>query len=274
MQRMAEAPPTTSDITVSNSNRGFCRSNSRSPQWGQSRVVPTPKQCPNRRRGEGPSPSRQDPGPVPCLSHPCSDWPAPSSTQTLREPWLEDEGCSAWHALILAPSLSRRGNHCLGANVPACSCTHTSLCSEGEVHSLPCGLRRAWGVCLGAQSRSHLHRVCGLWWFRAWSLHRCMGTGSQQCWLWCGPDSSSWEREHGHGWSTHTVGAIRSTSGLFLPLRPGYRPSTASPRPSAFKLLPRGPRMCQGKAYSTSHAAEQSSGTTARQASGNHARSP
>lgn len=91
---------------------------------------------------------------------------------------------------FLSPSLSTRGNHCLGANVPACSCTHTSLCSGGEVHSLPCGLRRAWGVCLGTQSRSHLHRVCGLWWFRALSLHRCMGTGSQQCWLWCGPDSS------------------------------------------------------------------------------------
>lgn len=46
---------------------------------------------------------------------------------------------------FLSPSLSTRGNHCLGANVPACSCTHTSLCSGGEVHSLPCGLRRAWG---------------------------------------------------------------------------------------------------------------------------------
>lgn len=108
-QRMAEAPPTTSDITVSNSNRGFCRPNSRSPQWGQSTVVPTPKRCPNRWRGEGPSPSRQDPGPVPCLSHPYSDRPAPSSTQTLREPWLQDEGCSAWHALFLVPfSLNAR----------------------------------------------------------------------------------------------------------------------------------------------------------------------
>lgn len=61
----------------------------------------------------------------------------------------------------------------------------------------------------------------------------------------------SWEREHGHGWSPDTVGAARSTSGLFLPLRPGYRPSTASPRPSVFKLLPRGPRMFQ---VSLSHA--------------------
>ena len=74
--------------------------------------------------------------------------------------------------------------------MPACSCTHTSFCSGAEVHSLPCGLRRAWGMCSGAQSWSLLHRVCGLWWLRAWSLHGCVGTGRQQRWLWCGPDSS------------------------------------------------------------------------------------
>lgn len=80
-------------------------------------MVPTPKRCPKQWRGEGPGPSRQGPGPIPCLSHPYSDRPAPSSTQTLREPWLQGEGCSAWHALFLVPfSLNTRksllGGYC------------------------------------------------------------------------------------------------------------------------------------------------------------------
>ena len=198
--------------------------------------------------------------PLPCLSHPYSDWPPSVQHRRCGNPGCKTRAAAPGMLSFLSPSLSTRESHCLGANVPACSCTHTSLCPGGEVHSLLCGLRRAWGVCLGAQSQSCLHRVCGLWWFRvctgAWGQAASDAgsgvapTAPGQCWeegiqqgprpprglappthlspprgvagetpvgpgkriskysLTRGWGFHSWEREHGHGWSTDTVGAI------------------------------------------------------------------
>lgn len=108
------------------------------------------------RGREGPVPSRQGPGPSLCLPHPCSDRPAPAQHRHCGNPLAVRRRAAALGMLsVLSPSLSTRGNHCLGATVPAYSRTHTSLCSGAEVHSLPCGLRwRPGGCASGAQSWS------------------------------------------------------------------------------------------------------------------------
>jgi hypothetical protein len=50
-QRIAKAPPPANDITISNSNQGFCRLSCKSTQGGQSRVVFTPKCSPEHCNG-------------------------------------------------------------------------------------------------------------------------------------------------------------------------------------------------------------------------------
>lgn len=152
-------------------------------------MVPTPKRCPKGGRGRGQVPPGRVLAPSSAFLIPVLTGLPQLSTDT-GNPGCKARAAALGMLSVLSPSLSTRGNHCLGATVPSYSRTHTSLCSGAEVHSLPCGLRRAWGMCSGAQSWSLLHRVCGLWWLRAWSLHGCVGTGRQQRWLWCGPDSS------------------------------------------------------------------------------------
>ena len=116
---------------------------------------------------------------LPTGSHPLQFSPLglPPHTQPKTDP-AGPPGSEAGAAVLgllpfLSPSLPMQENRCLEASRPASGCSPTTLSVLGLrsiVEGAPVlgtqfllqSLRRAYGVCSGAQSGPYLHRVCGL----------------------------------------------------------------------------------------------------------------